>query len=170
MPAEKQTQLARVVGVLLGVRVPLAEFLRRGWVLSGLPVLRRDLIGDSEPGRHAVVAAVLLDDGPRVEGLPGLFVSAKEAGYSLTLRSGVRSELAVEVDESAELVRMHHGGHQRTRPTRRPANPSPIGRIGARTELRDDKGHDVFDQMIGGVTTRTVHAFGVIAETARGVR
>ena len=131
--------------------------------------LRRRGAVDVEPAGHAGVGAVAGDDRRRIERRPGGGIAPEQARNGLGLVSGVGRQIAGDVHESAEHVRMHHRQVDRARPAHRPPGDAPVRSVGRYAVVRNHERHNIFGEVIGGVSAGAVDTFGVVVERAAGV-
>ena len=106
------------------------------------------------------------DGGERVVSRPSGGVAAEQPGDCLFLGADVGAAVAGDVHERAEHVWMHDGQVDGAGAAHRPSGHTPVGAISADAEVRDHEWHDVFRQVIGGVTAGPVDALGVVVERA----
>ncbi len=109
-----------------------------------------------------------VDDRARVERRPGCGITGEQPVNSLGSSPDVRRDVAANVDESSEQIRVHHSKIDRTGPAGGKAHDAPL-RLLSRSERRVDLRNDISGQMISRVTARSVDTLGIDGESACGI-
>ena len=161
-----------------------AQCVRRGGGILGDDVVRRrlgqlgagDRCGEAsrgrgyrEPPRDVSEASVFSD---QCRGIPlgvSRRVAAEEAVDGLRFGACVGGDVAVDIHESAEQVRVLHRQVQSARSSGGPAHDAPIGGIVAHPEVVNHVRHDILREVVSRIAARAVDAFGVVVECADGI-
>ncbi len=110
-----------------------------------------------------------VDDGCRVECRPRVGITAEQSRDGLALGARVGSDIAGDVLECAEFIRVHHRKIDGAGSAHRPACDGPFRPIRADAEVRLHVRNNVLDHVVGRVTACSVDAFGVVVERTTGV-
>ncbi|SLE07871.1 Uncharacterised protein [Mycobacteroides abscessus subsp. massiliense] len=113
---------------------------------------------------------MVIDHGRRIESRPRGLITAEQRCNRVLLVAGVGAGVTGNVNERTEGLGVHHRQVECAGAAHRPSGHSPLAPVVTYPKVRGHVRHHIFDEMVGGVTTTTVHALGVVVERPGGIR